>query len=109
MRNILDAPGFDKPEEEEIKTNFQKWAFRLLITTVISILLNQYIVLYWMNSFEQFKLYSKFSNFLSLAITLSLCFGLFCTILSIVYKEEKNYKFYISAIGYFIIILFAFA
>jgi len=109
MRNILDAPGFDHPEEEETKTNFQKWAFRLMILTVIFLLIQNYIVLYWMDTYEKFTAYQNFSGLLSLASLLTLCFGIFATILSIAYKEIKNYRFTIAAIGFFVIILTAFA
>lgn len=109
MREVLDAPGFDKAEEEEIKTNFQKWAFILFIVTIITMSMDKYLIEPWLNPFDDFKSHNNLSGVISLAILLSLCFGIFSTILSVVYKEEKNFRFIISAIGFFVITLLAFA
>lgn len=104
MRNVLDAPGFDKPEEEEIKTNFQKWAFRFLLLTIATMIFHQYILVYWMNTNDKFLAFQKVAGILSLANLLFLCFGIFCIILSIAYNEIKNFRFTIAAIGFFIIL-----
>ena len=109
MRNILDAPGFDKPEEEEIKTNFQKWAFRLFLVTVFLRVLKDFSLYYWYDPSADLTILINFIRLHSLVILLALCGGIFCTILSIAYNEIKNFRFTIAAVGFFILILTAFA
>ena len=80
------------------KTNYKKWAFKLLIYTVLLNVLVGFMVYKGSHRPLTIVLFSWIANLLLLA-------GTVITILSIQGKEAKNYQYYASMIGYPILII----
>ncbi|WP_299107219.1 hypothetical protein [uncultured Tenacibaculum sp.] len=81
-------------------TNYKRWAFKFLIYLVILNIAVAYVVINFAEGFHEFARFSQNMLIFSVIGTAILIAGIIFTILSIVKKEEKNYQYYISIIGY---------
>lgn len=91
--------------KEKIKTNYKRWAFRLLIYVVLFNLAIGYLVINYAHGFHDEEIFSRNVLIFSIITSLLLVTGIVLTILSIKNKEEKDYKYYSSIIGFSILIL----
>lgn len=92
--------------QEKKRWNYKNWSFRLLIYLIFFNLAIAYIVLNYVEGLHDPHIFSRNIIILSIITNLMLVAGVVLTILSIKSKEEKNYKYYISIIGFSGIILF---
>lgn len=102
MNEILDY------DEQEISTNYKKWAFRFLIYLVFLSCLGFYLIPRTIVASET-VIFSKKMLILGWVLKLFLCVGILFMILMIRNKETKDYKFWISLIGisfYFLVSIF---
>jgi hypothetical protein len=88
---------------------YQNWSFRLLIYTIT---LTIVITIILLNTIEPLGTKTDFTverNLLILGITstLTFCAGIICLIISFLKKEDKNYKFYVSLVGFTFFMLFS--
>ncbi len=92
------------------KTNFKKWAFKFLVYIILLNVLVAYmmtrttLVITPVEITDTSNL-SFYVFICSLLATLLLIAGVLLTILSVARREEKNYQYYISLIGYPIFII----
>lgn len=81
-------------------TNYKRWAFNFLIYLVILNIAVAYVVINFAEGLHDSVRFSQNMLIFSVIGTVILIAGIIFTILSIVKKEEKNYQYYISIIGY---------
>lgn len=86
----------------EKTTNYKQWAFLLFIIIVLVSIVEYFFITYFTISLLELDLdiFIQFLNIMGIATTLMMLTGIILTILSIVKKETKNYQFYISIVGY---------
>ncbi|PPK95699.1 hypothetical protein LY01_01292 [Nonlabens xylanidelens] len=85
-------------------TNYRAWAFRLFLYLVIINIIATIIVIN-----NDFTIINKLSNILNITSILAMFFlftGIILTIIMVIKKEAKDYKYYVSVIGYPLLILF---
>lgn len=82
------------------ETKYKKWSFRLLIYLIIINVLVAYLVMNFAVGFHDVGRFEQNIGILSLVANLILIVGILFTILSIKNKEQKNYQYYFSIIGY---------
>ena len=87
------------------KTNYKKWSFKLLIYLVLINITIAYLVFNLVVGLNDMGVFNRNTTILSVLATLLLIIGITLTILSIKNKEEKNYQYYFSIIGYPIFIV----
>ena len=90
--------------KSEGTTNYRKWSFKLLIYLFI---LNIILVVKILNSSGFFLSSKTEAIFFYTAALIDLLFvaGIILTLLSIVRKEKKDYRYWVSVIGYPLLIL----
>ncbi|WP_272149862.1 hypothetical protein [Tenacibaculum aiptasiae] len=89
-------------------TNYKKWSFKLFLYLIIINIVIAYLVINYIHLVHDSSRFNQNIGILSIVGNLILIAGIVLTILSIVNKEEKNYQFYISIIGYPIFIILTF-
>lgn len=82
------------------ETKYKKWSFRLLIYLIIINVLAAYLVINFVDGFHDIGRFEQNIGILSLMTNLILIIGIVFTVLSIKKKEQKNYQYYFSIIGY---------
>lgn len=80
--------------------NYKKWSFKLLIYLVIIDILVTYLVISFTIGAHDIERFEQNITIISIIGNLILVIGIILTILSIKNKEQKNYQFYTSIIGY---------
>lgn len=90
------------------QTNYKKWSFKLFLYLIIINIVVTYLVINFATGLHDSSRFNQNIGLLSIVGNLILLIGVVLTILSIVNKEEKNYQFYISIIGYPIFIILTF-
>lgn len=86
-------------------TNYKRWAFRFLIYLIVLNIIVFYLVVNFMDGFQDSVKFNQNMFIFSSIGTIILITGVIFTILSIVKKEEKNYQYYISIVGYIFFIV----
>jgi uncharacterized membrane protein HdeD (DUF308 family) len=85
--------------------NFKKWAFRFLIYIIILNIIIYYMVINFASGFDDPEKLNQNLTLTSIIGILLLLAGIVFISMSLIKKEEKNYQYYISIIGYPIIII----
>ncbi len=88
--------------------NFKSWSFRLLIYLLIINIVVFYMVVNFDDGFDNSEKFNQNLYILSMIGNLILLIGVVLTIFSVVKREEKNYQYYTSVIGYPIIMIISF-
>ncbi|WP_299249596.1 hypothetical protein [uncultured Aquimarina sp.] len=89
------------------KTNYKKWSFLFLVLLII-IDISTYYYVYLDAASGGLSSVDRFIqnlNIIGMVSNLFLLIGIILFILSLIYKEKKNYQYYISIIGYPIVIV----
>ena len=96
----MEIDKFDEFEthEKPKETNYKKWAFKCFIYIVLLNVLVAYMIV--KGNYEPLAILVC-----SILATLVLFLGTALTILTVTKKEEKNYQYYVSVIGYPIFII----
>lgn len=84
----------------EKPTNYKRWAFKLLMYLVVLNVAVAYLVVNFAEGWHDSVRFNQNMFIFSIIGTVIHFAGVIFTILSIVKKEEKNYQYYISIIGY---------
>ncbi|CAL2103680.1 conserved membrane protein of unknown function [Tenacibaculum sp. 190130A14a] len=84
----------------EKPTNYKRWAFKFLIYLVVLNIAVAYLVINFAEGLHDSARFNQNMFIFSTIGTIILVTGVIFTILSIVKKEEKNYQYYISIVGY---------
>ena len=92
MNEILDY------EENEITTNYRKWAFRFFIYLVLLSGLGIYLIPSKVIASET-EIFSQKLLILGWVVRIFLCIGIFFMIMMIRNNETRDYKYWISLIG----------
>lgn len=87
--------------------NYINWAFRLLIYQLILVIAMTYLIVNFQVGFDNEDQFIQRIFILQLISVLFTIVGSILVVLSITKKEQKNYKFYISMVGYAIILLYS--
>ncbi|WP_299674243.1 hypothetical protein [uncultured Tenacibaculum sp.] len=91
----------------ESRTNYKKWAFRLLIYLLIVEAVSFYTVVNFFNDIENSDTFHLRVNILWNLSRVLFLLGSVLTILMLTKKENKNYQYYISLIGYPLFLIFS--
>lgn len=87
--------------------NCINWAFRLLIYQLILVIAMIYLIINFQVGFDNEDQFIQRIFILQLISVLFTVVGSILVVLSMTKKEHKNYKFYISMVGYAIILLYS--
>lgn len=90
--------------KEKIKTNYKSWAFRLLIYFIIFNLVIAYYLINYGHLIFDSEIFNRKIILFSIISYLILITGIVLTLLSIKNKEQKDYKYYTSIIGFSIMV-----
>ena len=82
------------------KIVYKKWSFRLLLYLIIINMTSFYMIANYADGFDNAEKLTQNLKIISILGNLFLLIGTILSILSIAKKEEKNYQYYISIIGY---------
>ena len=86
--------------KEKKPTNYKRWAFKFLIYLVVLNIAVAYLVVNFAEGLNHSTRFNQNILILSVVGAVIHITGVIFTILSIVKKEEKNYQYYISIVGY---------
>ncbi len=93
----------------ENKTNHKRMSFRFFIYLLMVNALGFYFTFKYANQYSTNPGFEDKMGMINIVGNIILVIGCFFTLLSIKNKEEKDYQYYISIIGYPVMILFALA
>ncbi|WP_066627897.1 hypothetical protein [Labilibacter marinus] len=87
-------------------TPYKKWAFILLISQVVLQVVIASMIINYATAFDNAEDFNFKIRTVSVIAEIDLWAGIILTILSVVKKENRNYQYYFSLIGYPLILLF---
>lgn len=106
---LMEEKSLNKVMERNLikstSTNYKKWAFKLLIYLIIINITVAYLVFNYAVGIHDAGRFQQNIMILALVGNIILIVGTVLTILSIKNKEEKNYQYYASVIGYLLFIV----
>lgn len=106
---LMEEKSLNKVMERNLMkptpTNYKKWAFKLLIYLIIINITVAYLVFNYAVGIHDAGRFQQNIMILALVGNIILIVGTVLTILSIKNKEEKNYQYYASVIGYGLFII----
>lgn len=87
-------------------TNYKKWSFRFFIYIILLQCVAFYRTINFAAGIDDTADFELKTSILSLVNILLFIVGVIFTILSIVKKEKKDYKYFISIIGYPLLLIY---